>query len=61
MSKANITKEEKLPGGRLRLHFETDSGTMVYEYGKVNAAGYHKGQDPAELHGRMVEHKKKEK
>ena len=59
MSKSNILKTEKLPGGRLRLTFDSANGHRTYEYGKVNAAAFHKGQDPGELHGRLVEHKKK--
>jgi hypothetical protein len=60
MSKSNILKSEKLPGGRVRITFDAKDGERTYEFGKVNAAAFHKGQDPSELHGRLVEHKKKD-
>ena len=60
MSKANITKTEKLANGAVRLTFETSSGQMVYEYRGNSAKAIHRGTDPAALTGgRLVERKKK--
>jgi hypothetical protein len=60
MSKANITNTEKMPNGKVRLTFETDSGFMTYEYGGNSAKAINRGVDPANLvGGRLVEHRKK--
>ena len=61
MSKANITNIEKLPGGKVRLTFKTNSGHMTYEYSGSSARAVNRGTDPSGLSGRLVEHKKLKK
>jgi hypothetical protein len=51
MSKANILKKEKMPDGKVRLTFETDKGTMTYEYGGSSARAVNRGTDPSGLSG----------
>ena len=59
MSRKNITKTEHLPGGKVRLTFETHDGHRTYEYGGSSARAVKRGTDPSGLSGgRLVEHKK---
>ena len=60
MSLKNIIKQEKLPDGKLRLHFKTDSGNKVYEYSKQAARTIAQGEDPAGVDGTLVEHRKRD-
>jgi hypothetical protein len=58
MSKANILKTEKLPGGKVRLTFDAADGKRTYEYSGRSARAVNRGTDPSGLSGRLVEHKK---
>jgi hypothetical protein len=60
VSKKNILSTERLPNGRVRVTFDTDSGHMVYEYHGQSARALNKGTDPSQLMGKLVEHKKAE-
>lgn len=58
MSKKNILSQEKLPNGKVHVTFETDQGTMKYEYHGSSARAFLRGSDPVGLRGKLIEHKK---
>ncbi|HET9280357.1 MAG TPA: hypothetical protein VFR24_00145 [Candidatus Angelobacter sp.] len=61
MSKANIINTEKLANGRVRISFDAADGIRVYEYQNSSVRALNRGKDPADLSGRLVEHKKVKK
>lgn len=61
MSKDNITKTNKLPGGKVNVTFECADGLRTYQYSGSSARAFLRGSEPSQLSGRLVEHKKKEK
>jgi hypothetical protein len=58
MSKANILNKETLPNGAVRVTFDAADGHRVYEYRGSSARALKLGRDPANLAGKLVEHKK---
>jgi hypothetical protein len=61
MSKKNIIDTVHLPNGKTHVTFQTDNGIMKYEFSGNSAKALKHGTDPSDLHGRLIEHKKKEK
>ena len=58
MSKDNILKTEQMPNGRTRVHFDAADGIRIYEFKGSSARALAKGRDPANLVGKLVEHRK---
>jgi len=59
MSRKNILKTEHVSDNKTHVTFQTDNGTMKYEYTGSSARALKRGKtDPSQLLGRLIEHKK---